>query len=420
MGAELLFSTEETLQRVVLVGADTGDYNAEESIQELCELADTAGAQVVGTMLQKLSVPNKATYIGAGKLHELKEFCSQQEVELVIFDDELSGAQIRNIEQAVRVRVIDRTMLILDIFAQRALSREGKLQVELAQQKYMLPRLTGLGTELSRQGGGIGTRGPGETKLETDRRHIRRRIEALQEELDSLAKRRERIRKRRQKNDVTTIAIVGYTNVGKSTLLNLLTDAGVLAKNQLFATLDPTARELRLPDGQKAVVIDTVGLIRRLPHQLVEAFRSTLEEAANADLILNVCDISSPDAEEQLSVTRELLRDLGCGDTPVLTVFNKTDLYQFQSMLTISDKSVFISAKENRGIDGLLKLICEMLSGGRRQMELLVPYRDMPFLDRIRKTGKILSEEYTEDGIRVSANVDAKLVKEAEVFRLAE
>ncbi len=420
MGAELLFSTEETLQRAVLVGADTGDYNAEESIQELCELADTAGAQVVGTMLQKLSVPNKATYIGAGKLHELKEFCSQQEVELVIFDDELSGAQIRNIEQAVHVRVIDRTMLILDIFAQRALSREGKLQVELAQQKYMLPRLTGLGTELSRQGGGIGTRGPGETKLETDRRHIRRRIEALQEELDSLAKRRERIRKRRQKNDVTTIAIVGYTNVGKSTLLNLLTDAGVLAKNQLFATLDPTARELRLPDGQKAVVIDTVGLIRRLPHQLVEAFRSTLEEAANADLILNVCDISSPDAEEQLSVTRELLRDLGCGDTPVLTVFNKTDLYQFQSMLTISDKSVFISAKENRGIDGLLKLICEMLSGGRRQMELLVPYRDMPFLDRIRKTGKILSEEYTEDGIRVSANVDAKLVKEAEVFRLAE
>ena len=420
MGAELLFSTEETLQRAVLVGADTGDYNAEESVQELCELADTAGAQVVGTMLQKLSVPNKATYIGAGKLHELKEFCSQQEVELVIFDDELSGAQIRNIEQAVRVRVIDRTMLILDIFAQRALSREGKLQVELAQQKYMLPRLTGLGTELSRQGGGIGTRGPGETKLETDRRHIRRRIEALQEELDSLAKRRERIRKRRQKNDVTTIAIVGYTNVGKSTLLNLLTDAGVLAKNQLFATLDPTARELRLPDGQKAVVIDTVGLIRRLPHQLVEAFRSTLEEAANADLILNVCDISSPDAEEQLSVTRELLRDLGCGDTPVLTVFNKTDLYQFQSMLTISDKSVFISAKENRGIDGLLKLICEMLSGGRRQMEILVPYRDMPFLDRIRKTGKILSEEYTEDGIRVSANVDAKLVKEAEVFRLAE
>lgn len=420
MEAELLFSTEETLQRAVLVGADTGDYNAEESVQELCELADTAGAQVVGTMLQKLSVPNKATYIGAGKLHELKEFCSQQEVELVIFDDELSGAQIRNIEQAVHVRVIDRTMLILDIFAQRALSREGKLQVELAQQKYMLPRLTGLGTELSRQGGGIGTRGPGETKLETDRRHIRRRIEALQEELDSLAKRRERIRKRRQKNDVTTIAIVGYTNVGKSTLLNLLTDAGVLAKNQLFATLDPTARELRLPDGQKAVVIDTVGLIRRLPHQLVEAFRSTLEEAANADLILNVCDISSPDAEEQLSVTRELLRDLGCGDTPVLTVFNKTDLYQFQSMLTISDKSVFISAKENRGIDGLLKLICEMLSGGRRQMELLVPYRDMSFLDRIRKTGKILSEEYTEDGIRVSANVDAKLVKEAEVFRLAE
>ena len=419
MEAVELYHTEEALQRTVLVGVDTGAYDAEESMRELEELAKTAGAQTVGTVLQNLPVPNKATYIGPGKLKEVRELCGQTEAELAIFDDELSGAQIRNIEQALDIRVIDRTMLILDIFAQRALSREGKLQVELAQQKYMLPRLTGLGTELSRQGGGIGTRGPGETKLETDRRHIRRRIDSLQEELNSLAQRRERVRQRRKKNDVTTIAIVGYTNVGKSTLLNLLTDAGVLAKNQLFATLDPTARELRLPDGQTAVLIDTVGLIRRLPHQLVEAFRSTLEEAANADLILNVCDISSPDSAEQLEVTKSLLQDLGCGETPVLTVFNKTDLYQFQSMLTISEKIVFISAKENRGIDELLKMICEVLRAGTRRMRLRIPYRDGAFLDRLRRTGKIFSEQYEAEGTLVEANVDKKMLREAENY-LAE
>ena len=407
-------------QRAVVAGADTGAYDAEVSLRELEQLAETAGAEVVGRVLQKLETPNKAAYLGAGKLGELREFCRAQEVELAIFDDELSGAQIRNIEQALQVRVIDRTMLILDIFAQRALSREGKLQVELAQQKYLLPRLTGLGTQLSRQGGGIGTRGPGETRLETDRRHIRRRIEALARELEGLARRREGVRRRRKKNDAVTVAVVGYTNVGKSTLLNLLTGAGVLVKNQLFATLDPTARELVLPDGQRVILIDTVGLIRRLPHQLVEAFHSTLEEAAGADLILNVCDISAPDAQEQLEVTRGLLQELGCGDTPVLTVFNKTDLYRFQSMLTISEKSVFISAKENRGIDELLRLICETLRGRKRRMELLVPYREIAFLDRVRRSGRVLWEEYREDGVRARANVDQTLWKEAERFRTPE
>lgn len=394
-----------------MVGVNTGEYDVEASLDELEELSNTAGASVVGKFIQNMTAVNNATYVGAGKLEEIREFCEQQEADLLIFDDELSGAQIRNIEDVVNVRVIDRTVLILDIFAMRAISKEGKLQVELAQQKYLLPRLIGMGTALSRQGGGIGTRGPGETKLESDRRHIRRRIEALNEELKELEKRRERQRQRRSKNNVVTIAIVGYTNVGKSTLLNLLTDAGVLAKNQLFATLDPTARELKLPDGQNAILIDTVGLIQRLPHQLVEAFKSTLEEAANADLILNICDISNPQVDNQIEVTNKLLEELGCGSIPVITVFNKTDLYEWQNMLTITEKSVFISAKENKGIDDLMQAICKQLAESIRTMDLLIPYTEGGLLDRIRRQGKILSESYEADGIRVRANIDVKMLK---------
>lgn len=410
------YHNEENRQTAVLIGVDTGEYDTEESLEELKELADTAGADTAATVVQKLASPNNATYIGGGKLEEVRLLCEQTEVDLLIFDDELSGAQIRNIEDAVKVRTIDRTMLILDIFALRARSKEGKLQVELAQQKYLLPRLIGLGKTLSRQGGGIGTRGPGETKLESDRRHIRRRIESLSEQLKELEKRRERVRERRKKNDVPTIAIVGYTNVGKSTLLNLLTDAGVLAKDQLFATLDPTARELKLPDGQNAVIIDTVGLIRRLPHQLVEAFRSTLEEAADADLILNVCDISDPNVDAQIEVTEQLLSELGCADIPVITVFNKTDLYQFQNMLTISEKSVFISAQENRGIDELLQAVCSCLNAGMRKMKLLIPYAEGAVADRIRRTGKVFCEEYRNDGILIIANVDIKMIKQLEKY----
>ena len=295
------------------------------SIDELEELAKSAGAKVVGKIIQKKDKPDPATLMGAGRLEEAAQLIRAQQIDLLIFDHELAPAQLKNIEKAVDTTVIDRTTLILDIFAQRARTAEGRLQVELAQLKYRLPRLGGLGTELSRLGGGIGTRGPGESKLESDRRHIRRRIHALEEELVELEKRRDLLRRRRKKDDVISVAIVGYTNVGKSTLLNTLTDAGVLAKDMLFATLDPTSRALTLPDGRKVMLIDTVGLVSRLPHQLVQAFHSTLEEAAQADLVLNVCDVSSPEFDEQLRVTTGLLAELGAEQVPVLTVLNKCD-----------------------------------------------------------------------------------------------
>lgn len=291
-----LKSNEEKVTRAVLISVNTGEYDADTSLLELVELAKTAGAETVATVMQNLDRPETATYVGKGKLLEISEFCESQEIDLLIFDSELSPTQIRNIEEETGVRVIDRTMLILDIFAMRARSKEGKLQVELAQLKYMMPRLTGMGTAMSRLGGGIGTRGPGETKLETDRRHIRRRMETLKEQLKDVEHHREQLRKRRRKDNVITVAIVGYTNAGKSTLMNYLTDAGVLAENKLFATLDPTSRALKLPNGVTVMLIDTVGLVRRLPHHLVDAFRSTLEEAAEADIILNVCDVSSEEA----------------------------------------------------------------------------------------------------------------------------
>ncbi|MBQ4153285.1 MAG: GTPase HflX, partial [Oscillospiraceae bacterium] len=285
--------------KAVLICADIGEYDATQSLAELEELAATAEAETVAKVIQKRDTYDKATCIGTGRLEEVTAFCSENEVDLLIFDNELTATQTRNIEDITGVRAIDRTTLILDIFAQRARSKEGRLQVELAQQKYRLPRLAGMGTVLSRLGGGIGTRGPGETRLETDKRHIRRRIQTLEEELEEIEKQRALRRKRRKKDNILSVAIVGYTNVGKSTLLNGLTDAGVLAENKLFATLDPTARALLLPDDRQVLLIDTVGLIRRLPHHLVEAFHSTLEEATNADLILHVCDISSENAEEQ-------------------------------------------------------------------------------------------------------------------------
>lgn len=407
---------EETKQRAILVAVNTGSYDVEASLDELEELTQTAGAEVVGRVLQNLQSPNNATYIGQGKLQEVKEFAAQQEVDLLIFDDELTGAQIRNIEDIVQIDVIDRTMLILDIFAQRALSNEGKLQVELAQQKYLLPRLYGMGKQLSKQQGGIGSRGPGESKLESDRRHIRRRIDSLEEELQELSKRRERVRERRAKNDIATIAIVGYTNVGKSTLLNLLTDAGVLVKDMLFATLDPTARALTLPDGQTALLIDTVGLLRRLPHQLINAFKSTLEEAANADLILNLCDISNENVAMQLEVTRNLLEELGGGDIPSLTVYNKIDKVNYENINPINDVSVFISATENRGIEALLNRIAKCLSESMRKLTLLIPYDKGNLLDLIRKNGKILAEDFQNDGTLVTVNLDIKSVHQVEAY----
>lgn len=285
-----MISNEEKITQAVLVSVDTGDYDAEASLAELKELVKSAGAKPVFTVTQNLKRPETGTYVGTGKLQEIADICKQQEIDLLVFDCELSPTQIRNIEAETDTRTIDRTMLILDIFALRARSKEGKLQVELAQLKYLMPRLTGKGVAMSRLGGGIGTRGPGETKLETDRRHISRRMETLKSELAEVEQHRSMLRKRREKDGVITCAIVGYTNAGKSTLMNYLTNAGVLAQDKLFATLDPTSRALKLPSGVTVMMIDTVGLVRRLPHHLVEAFRSTLEEAALSDIILNVCE----------------------------------------------------------------------------------------------------------------------------------
>lgn len=402
---------EEKRQKAVIAGVDTGSYDLFASLDELAELADTAGADVIGRFTQNRDGVDNATYIGGGKLREIKEFIDKSGADILIFDDELTGSQFRNIEEIVDIRVVDRTTLILDIFAQRAKSSEGKLQVELAQQKYRLPRLIGLGKSLSRLGGGIGTRGPGETKLESDRRHIRRRINALEQELETLGKRRARVRERRQKLSVPTIAIVGYTNVGKSTLLNLLTGAGVYAQNQLFATLDPTAREIVLPDGRHAVIIDTVGLIQRLPHQLVEAFKSTLEEAASADVILNVCDAADPMAKQQIEVTKNLLGELGCGDTPVITVYNKADLLENVPAPSKESRTVYISAKENSGIDWLMEAIADALSGSMKEVWLLVPYDQGSLLNRIRQQGKVYAESFEEAGVSMHALVERKMLK---------
>ncbi|HAQ63328.1 MAG TPA: GTPase HflX, partial [Ruminococcaceae bacterium] len=339
-----LYENRQEKEKVLLISVDSGDFNAEESIDELASLVDTAGGEAVLNLIQKLPEPNSATFIGSGRIAEVKNICENQEIDLIVADDELSPSQLKNIEEITGVRVIDRTMLILDIFALHAKSREGKLQVELAQLKYSLPFLTGRGKSMSRLGGGIGTRGPGESKLESDRRHIRRKINALENELKQIEKRRNTMRQRRKKDGIISVAIVGYTNAGKSTLMNRLTNAGVLAEDKLFATLDPTARKLTLPDGQAVMLIDTVGLVRRLPHKLVEAFKSTLEEAKNADLILNVCDGSSEECAEHLEITANLLKELECEDVPVISVVNKCDLVPDIFDLPTIGSSVMISA----------------------------------------------------------------------------
>ncbi|MBQ9139320.1 MAG: GTPase HflX [Ruminococcus sp.] len=408
--------TDDAPVKAVLVCVDTGEFDAEISIAELGELARSANAEVVGEMIQKKTSYDSATCMGSGRLEELREQLPTLEAELVIFDHELTGVQVRNIEEILDVRVIDRTTLILDIFAQRARTKEGKLQVELAQQKYRLPRLIGLGTALSRLGGGIGTRGPGETKLETDKRHIRKRISYLEDELEELKKHRNFSRSRRKKDGVLCAAIVGYTNVGKSTLMNALTDAGVLAENKLFATLDITSRSIELPDGRSVMLIDTVGLIRRLPHNLVEAFKSTLEEAAAADIILNVQDLSSPEYEQQANVTRELLSELGCDGIPVINVMNKADAAINLDTIFEDENTVIISARNKLGFDKLLDCIVKNLPETAKRMKLLVPYDMTAFIGKIRIDGKIFSEEYTENGTLIDALVDVKLIKEAEKY----
>ncbi len=413
-----LYENSQEPEKALLVSVDTGDFDAEVSIDELGELADTAGAIVVGKVIQKREAPEKAIFVGVGKLAEIIDFCHYQEVDIIIVDSELSPSQQRNLEKLTNVRVIDRTMLILDIFAMRARTAEGKLQVELAQLRYQLPRLAGQGVALSRLGGGIGTRGPGETKLESDKRHIRRRIQKLEEELEALEKRRGQMRKRREKDGVQTVAIVGYTNAGKSTLMNALTDAGVLAQNKLFATLDPTSRALILPDGRQVMLVDTVGLIRRLPHKLVEAFKSTLEEAAAATVILNVCDASDEYASEHLEVTKSLLKELGCEDKPIISVMNKCDLVgDIYSMPTFG-KTVMISALNKRGFDELLNSILKELPPTRKEVEFMIPFSAGAFAAKVRKDGVVHEEEYRPEGLYMKATVDFILVEEGKSYLL--
>lgn len=413
-----MFENEEKKQRAILVAADCGEWDAEESIDELAELAESAGAEVIAKVIQSRSEYDRATLIGKGKLEEIRDLAEKEEADLIIFDHELTAANIRNLEEATGIGVLDRTMLILDIFASRAQTSAGKLQVELAQYRYRLPRLAGMGKNLSRLGGGIGTRGPGESKLESDRRHIRRRIEALEERLSELENNRELIRKRRKKDGIVTAAIVGYTNAGKSTLLNKLTNAGVLSEDKLFATLDPTARSLELPDGRSIMLVDTVGFVRRLPHHLVEAFKSTLEETCQADLLLNVCDISSGEAEAQTRVTRELLESLGADKIPMLNLLNKWDLVADTIPPICTEDCVMISAKTGYGLEEMLKKISKILEPTQVRMKLMIPYSEGSLSALIREDGKIFSEEFTPEGVETDALVDIKILPKAEKYRL--
>ncbi len=394
--------------RVILAGVDTGEYDAETSMDELEELAETAGAETIARLIQKRPAVDNATVLGAGRLEELGELCRNEEADMVIFDCELTASQVRNIERAAETHTIDRTTLILDIFAQRAMTREGKLQVELAQYKYRLPRLAGMGVQLSRLGGGIGTRGPGETKLETDKRHIRSRIRALEQELEMIDRRRDRTRVRRRKDDVLTCAIVGYTNAGKSTLLNALTDAGVLAEDKLFATLDTTSRRVALPDGRDILMTDTVGLISRLPHELVDAFRSTLEEAASADVILHVIDASDPECRNKTEVAERLLHELGCDGIPTVTVFNKCDKLEERFEYP---NTVMISAKRGKGLDRLLKAVSEALPDDLISGRYLFPYGEDKALSRIYEFGRVGDISYTDDGIEADITLDRKYLR---------
>ena len=395
-------STQEEHERAFLVGLDT-----ERSLDELARLADTAGAVVVGRMLQKKSRPETATYIGSGKADELSLECQAKDADLVIFDDELTGVQMHNLEQILHgVKVLDRTALILDIFAQRAQSREGRLQVELAQMAYQLPRLIGQGVAMSRLGGGIGTRGPGETRLEMDRRRIRKRMGDLRKEIDALGGQRSLRRARREKNKVPVVALVGYTNAGKSTLLNTLSGAGVLAEDKLFATLDPVIRTVKLPSGGEFLLVDTVGFISKLPHALVDAFHSTLEEALLADVLLIVSDGSSEEMHHQHDVVLEVLASLGASDKPMIDVINKIDRLDASPQWP---GALGISAKTGEGIDGLLEEISKRLHGVQRAVRIEIPYAQGGLLSMLHEGANVLSEEYNERGVVVEAMIDDEL-----------
>ena len=402
-----MIQTAEKKEKFILVGVETGKDRMEESLSELAELLDTAGGETVGKVIQNLESINKATYVGKGKVEEIKELVEELGADGIVCDDELSPVQLSNLKDELDIKVLDRTLVILDIFASHAKSSEGKLQVEMAQLKYRSSRLMGLGKNLSRLGGGIGTRGPGESKLETDRRTIRERVSQLRTEIEKVESSRDTLRKHRMSDGIPVIAIVGYTNAGKSTFLNKITDAGILAEDKLFATLDPTTRSLKIPDGEEVLFTDTVGFISKLPHNLVDAFKSTLEEAKYADLILHVADASNPEADEQMKVVYRTLEELKVVGKPVITFLNKQDKIEEERIIKDLKADALIkgSAKTGEGIDELLNKISEILREGKVLVDTLLSYTDTAKISVIRKKGQLLSEEYEGDGIRVKAYV---------------
>ena len=401
-----LYEVEQETERVILVGVSQQDGDdAEDSVAELAELVETAGAVVVGTLIQKRENIHPGPDVGTGKVFELEELIEQTGATGIVCDDELSPAQLKNLEEALKTKVMNRTLIILDIFATRASTSEGKIQVELAQLKYRLSRLSGLGRSLSRLGGGIGTRGPGEKKLEMDRRLINSRVAQLNRELKEVQRHREVNRQQRKRSGIPVVAVVGYTNAGKSTLLNHLTNAEVLEEDKLFATLDPTTRILELTNNQKVLMTDTVGFIRKLPHHLIDAFRSTLEEAKYADIILHVVDASNPQMDKQMYIVYDTLRNLEVEGKKIITAFNKTDrigqpepLHDFRA-----ERTVHISAKYGDGLEDLKNILEEILREEKDFLECTIPYRDAGVIQKIREKGELLSEEYREDGIFVRA-----------------
>lgn len=401
-----MYEIKENEERLILVAVATQDGDdTEESLDELEELAKTAGAVTVAKVIQNRESVHPGTYMGKGKIEEIRTLIDELGATGVVCDDELSPAQLKNLEDALQAKVMDRTIIILDIFAQRATTKEGKIQVELAQLKYRSTRLVGMRNSMSRLGGGIGTRGPGEKKLEVDRRLIRDRISQLKKELSNMEQSRETTRGLRSKGGIPIVSIVGYTNAGKSTLLNLLTSADVLEEDKLFATLDPTTRNLELPSGQQLLLTDTVGFIRKLPHHLIEAFRSTLEEAKYADIILHVVDSSNPAAYKQMHVVYETLEKLGVKDKTVITAFNKQDKLESDQVMKDfrADKTVKISAKQQSGIDTLLEIFEEVLRDRKVLIEKVFSYNDAGKIQIVRKYGQLITEEYQEDGIYIKA-----------------
>lgn len=401
------------MQRAVIAAVDTGEYDIENSVAELTRLAESAGATVVAEIVQKREKPDPRTYLGSGKIDELRIIAEETGANILIADSQLTASCLRGIERAADMAIIDRTTLILDIFASRALSAEGKLQVELAQLRHRLLQLTGSGTSLSRLGGGIGTRGPGETKLETDRRRIRARIASLEKRLENLSARRELVRERRKKGNIPIISLVGYTNAGKSSLFNALTGSGVAVDDMLFVTLDPTARKLNLGKYRQAILIDTVGFVSRLPHDLVEAFRSTLEEMASSDLIIKVIDASSSEWENQLKVTDDIIVEMGCSEIEQIAVFNKCDIADDPNL-----PGLRVSAKIGFGLDSLIENILLKLSERVVECKLVLPFDKLHLGSVIREKGSVLSEEYTDDGLAMTATVDRQVYHLVERYRV--